>query len=334
MMFKRLFVLAAACSIIFAACNSNSTTEKKVTFENPHIQGITDRIEKNPENASLYYERGHMFHRLRQDSLALDDFKKAAKLDSTKAEYYSAIGDLMFEHKDISGSISYIEKALKINPKDPAARLKMAKMFLYTKEYTRSFSEINTVLRQDVYNPEAYFLKGMVYKDMKDTTKALSSFLTAVQVDPQYRDAVLQLGLLYSKQNDPIALKYLDNAFKIDTTDAFPLYAKGVFYQDRKQYDKAKEEYANAIYHDQQYADAYFNVGYILMQQDSFEKAWRQYDMITKMILDDHEAYYNRGLCSEMMGKKADAIADYRQALVFNRNYEAPKEGLKRLGVN
>lgn len=318
---------------VLAACKEGGKDESKdsALTRSAAIKNLTERIEQDPGNHKLYYERGRLLNRMEEDSLALEDFKAAAKLDSSKAEYFSAIGDLMFEHKDISGSIKYIQKALSLNPDDPAAHLKMAKMFVYTKDYTKAFSEINVVLRQDVYNAEGYFLKGMIYKDMKDTTKALSSFLTAAEVDPEYREAILQLALLNGYKNDPVALQYYDKAFKLDTGDVFPIYAKGVYYQDRSNFEKAKEFYREAILRDQQYANAYFNTGYILMQQDSFEKARRQYDLLTKIEPGDFEAYYNRGLCSEMLGRKDEAIADYRQALVFNANYETAKVALKRL---
>jgi tetratricopeptide (TPR) repeat protein len=322
-------------TLLLVSCKDNNTTDNQgpAALNSPAVRGLTERIAKNPENAKLYYERGRLLNRMAEDSLALEDFKKAVKLDSSKAEYFSAIGDLMFEHKDISGSIKYIQKALSLNPDDPAAHLKMAKMFIYLKDYPKAFSEINIVLRQDVYNAEGYFLKGMIYKDLKDTTKALSSFLTAEDADPEYREAILQLALLHGYKNDPVALQYYDRAFRLDTSDVFPIYAKGVYYQDRKNFEKAKEFYREAVLRDQQYTDAYFNMGYVLMQQDSFEKARRQYDLLTRIEPDDFEAYYNRGLCSEMMGRKEEAIADYRQALVFNPNYETAKQGLKRLGV-
>ena len=92
------------------------------------------------------------------------------------------------------------------------------------------------MLRQDVYHPEGYYLKGMVYKSLDDTAKAISSFLTTLQVEPDYRDAMIQLGIMYGKQGNTLALKYYDNAFRLDTLDVFPLYAKGVFFQDKNSF--------------------------------------------------------------------------------------------------
>jgi tetratricopeptide (TPR) repeat protein len=329
----RYLLNCVAISIIIASSCTNNGQNSKVDERllQDRIAPLTEKITNDVNNAALYYKRGMALKHMQEDSLALADFQKAISLDSTKAEYYSVIGDLLFEHKDIEGSVKWFERALKLNPKDITAHLKMAKMFIYVKDYTSAFAEINTVLRQDVYNAQGYFLKGIIYKDIKDTLKSISSFQTAVNMSPNYKDAVIQLGLLYSAQTNPLALKYMDNAFKLDTMDVFPLYAKGVYYQNILKYEMAKSEYKSAIMNDRQYSNAYFNIGYILIQQDSFEKAWRQFDIVTKIEVNNAEAYYNRGLCSELLGKEQSAISDYKQALTFNDKHKQAQEGIKRL---
>lgn len=322
--------------VIFACCKNGkqgADDSHNPIFKDPALKEISERISQDPKNGGLYYQRGSMLHRMKQDTLALTDFKKAISCDSSRAEYYSAVGDLLFEHKDIEGSLKWLQKALDLNKEDPAAHLKIAKLLIYTSDYPKAFTEINTVLRRDVNNPEAYFLKGMIYKNIKDTAKAISSFQTAINNAPQYKDAFVQLGILYAAKKDPVALKYYDNAFKLDTLDVSPLYDRGMYYQNLHRYEEAKAEYKNCILHDPQYPDAYFNMGWILMQEDSLEKARRQYDLVTQIAPDNADAYYNRGLCSEMMGKKDEAIADYKQVLVFDKNYQKASESLKRLGA-
>lgn len=322
--------LIIACNDQKGKNTSAVTDNDPILTSNPGLKSLTEQIQNSPEDAALYFQRGNILYRLQYDSLALRDFKKAASLDTNKAEYYSAVGDLLFENKDITGSVEWLQKAIAKNPEDQKAHLKMAKMFLYMQDHSKAFAEINVVLRKDVYNPEAYFLKGMVYKDLKDTAKALSSFQTAVQVAPDYRDAVIQLGLLFSAKKDPIALKYLENAFHADTTDVFPIFAKGVYYQTSKNYPAAKDAYKECIVRDVQYTDAYFNMGFVYMQQDSIQKAWRQFDMAVKTDPKNPSAYYNRGVCSEAMDSIKNALADYKQALYLDPNYKSPKEALER----
>lgn len=324
--------------MLFIACKNKTKTDpgndNPVFRRDVRLKSITDEIIKKPDNAALYFSRGKLLHKMKLDSLALRDYKKAAQLDTNKTEYISAVGDLMFETKDISGSIEWIQKTIRKDPTDRKAHLKIAKLFLYLQDYPKALGEINIVLRKNVYDPEGYFIKGMVYKDMKDTAKAISSFQTAVQVAPDYRDAVIQLGLMYSAKKDPVALKYFHNAYAMDTTDVFPIYATGVFYQDMNDYVKAKEEYRHCIVKNRHYADAFFNMGYILMQQDSAEKAWRQYDMVTKIDPLNPSAYYNRGICSEMMDSIKNAVIDYEQAIRLDSTYESPRIALKRLKKN
>lgn len=317
--------------VLFAACGTDSDSTEGNEFDEPALQKITADIKNNPDNAVLYFERATMLDRLEKDSLAMIDYKKAISLDSTRAEYYSAVGDMLFENKNLDGSVEWIQQALILNPKDKKAHLKLAKVFLYIEEYNKALAEINIVLRQDVYHPEGYYLKGMVYKSLEDTAKSISSFLTALQVQPEYREAMIQLGIMYSKQGNAIALEYYNNAFNLDTTNVFPLYARGVFFQDKNDFEQAKHEYTNAIIRDRYYLNSYYNLGYLYMQQDSLEKAFRQYDILTKLDPQDPEAYFNRGLCYELMGKTDEARIDYKQALLFDENYADPQEGLDRL---
>jgi len=331
------FIPVILCLVLFVACKGNK--KKTADNDNPvfksdsRLAEATDQINNDPKNAKLYFHRGLMLEKMHQDTLALNDFKKAATFDSTNAEYVSAIGDLLFEHKDVTGSLVWIKKAIKLNPTDRKAHLKIAKLFMYINDYKEAFNEINIVLRGDVYDPEAYYLKGMVYKQLKDTVKAISSFQTSLQVAPDFRDAVMQLGLLYSAKKDPLALKYLDNAYRMDSTDVLPIFAKGVYYQNTNDYATAKDYYKKCIIHDNQFVDAYFNMGYILLQQDSVDKAYRQYDLVTKIDPTNPAGYYNRGLCSEIMNKKKEAVDDYRQALTLDSTYPSPHDALKRLGV-
>jgi tetratricopeptide (TPR) repeat protein len=325
-------------TLLFLGCSNptgnKASSDKDPIFQSdPKLKKITDQINKSPTNAGLFFERGNLLYKMQLDSLALKDYKTASSLDTANAEYYSAVGTVLFEHKDLTGAVEWIQKAIKHNPDDRKAHLKIAKLFLYIKDYKRAFEEINVALRANVYEPEAYFLKGMVYKNMGDTTKAISSFLTTLNVSPDYRPAIMQLAGLYAAKKDSVALRYYDNAFRLDSTDVKPLFAKGVYYQQSKDYVAAKAEYKRCILRNRHFADAYFNLGVILLDQDSVQKAYRQYDLVAIIDPRNSTAYFNRGLCAEIMDSMSNAIRDYRIAVRLDSSYQSPKEALKRLKV-
>lgn len=320
---------------MISSCNifsdKKDNTTESVSPEISEIERISKLIEKEPRNADLYYKRGMVYQAIKKDSLALKDFQKSAIIDSTVAKYFSAVGDLLFEHKDITGSVPWFQKALSLNPNDEKAHLKMAKLFLYIEEFPKAFVEINTVLRANVYSDEAYFLKGMCYKSMKDTNKAISSFQTAVQTNPKYVDAHLQLALIYEAKKDPISLKYFENAYKADTLNLEPLYGQGMFWQKQNNFVEAKKVFKRMILRDRSYAKSYYNMGWMLMQEDSTEKAIRQFDIAIQNKPDYADAYYNRGICKEILNQNEDALADYKQAISFNVDNTSYKEAQQRV---
>lgn len=321
------FLLIVACQNTGEKQASTNTSPTRPV----EVVAWDEAIQKNPKNASAYFKRGLAFHRLGMDSLALVDFYAAVQNDSMQAMYYSAIGDLLFEHKDITGSIPWIQRAIALNPSDETAHLKMAKLFFYTEDYPKAFAEINGVLRGNVYNAEAYFLKGMCYKNMKDTNKAISSFQTAVQSDPAMGAAHLQLALMFDARRDPLALKYFENAYKADSSNLEPLYGQGMFWQNQDNYTEAKKVFQRIIGIDRTYPKSYYNIAWMLLQEDSTEKASRFFSMAIQEKPDYAEAYYNRGLCYEIMGDIKKARDDYNQALVFNPDMPACQTALKRL---
>lgn len=317
--------------ISLSSCQDETPKSPQGIVVPKEVVAISKKIETNPEDASLYFKRGILLRGADQDSLALRDFEKTIQLDSTKSKYFSAIGDLLFDKKDISGSVIWFQKAIAIDPNDETAHLKIANMFLFSKDYPKVFAEINTVLRQNVYNAEAYFLKGMCYKDMGETDRAISSFQTAVQTEPNYFDGYMQLGLLYTKKKDPIALQYFDNAIKVDSMNMEGHYAKAMYFQSQEQYEDAKKVFKQALNTNRDYAEAHYNIGWMLLQQDSTEKARREFERVLITKPNNARAYYNRGLCSEILGEDEKAIEDYKQALVFDPEFDLPTKALNRV---
>jgi tetratricopeptide (TPR) repeat protein len=315
--------------LVFIASCVDTAGTKKVDEE---LQTLSAKIKETPKDALLYFSRGQYYQKTKQDSLAVADYIKAVELDSTKSKYYSAAANLLFDLKD-KRSIPYLQKAIAINPNDVVAQLKIARIQCYTQNYPEAFKSINTVLRADVYNYEAYFLKGICYKDMGDTVSAMSSFQTASRISPENPDPYLQLGLLMSNKDVKQAVLYFENSFKADTNNVEPLNGIGMLYQQRQNNDLAKKAFIKCIEAKPGFAKAYYNIGCILMDEDSIPKAQRNFDIAVKHDPQYEEAYYNRGLCKEIQKDMAGALQDYEQAALTNPDFQLALDAKKRLGA-
>jgi tetratricopeptide (TPR) repeat protein len=72
---------------------------------------------------------------------------------------------------------------------------------------------------------------------------------------------------------------------------------------------------------------AYFKAGKAVQGLPDAEKS-------LELRPNDAETLDTRGSIFETLGRKEEAIADFRKALRINSNLESSKEGLKRLGVS
>ena len=324
--------IALLLAVLFLfSCEDEVAPVKVQTGVPKEIRSLNTKINATPQDATLYYQRAIIYRELELDSLALRDLQKSVTLDTTKALYFSAIGDLLFDKKDISGSVKWFQKAISIDPNDELAHLKIANILLYSKDYEKAFAQINAVLRQNVYNAEAYFLKGLCYKDMGQTDKAISSFQTAVQTEPKYYDGFIQLGLLHAEKKDPLALQYYENAINVDSLNYEAHYAKAMYYQTQNQFEGAKKVFKRALSIDRDYAEGHYNIGWMLLQQDSTEKAKREFERVIAIDPDNAKAYYNKGLCNEILENYKQAQADYEQAIVFDEQFDLPTKALQRV---
>lgn len=96
--------------------------------------------------------------------------------------------------------------------------------------------------------------------------------------------------------------------------DAKSYVIKGTkFFQDEK-YVRAVGAYGQAIRLDESYVDAYLGraAGYAALNQ--FDRAYKDYDRVTKIDPENGTAYYGRGWASKQMGKEAAAREDFARA--------------------
>jgi tetratricopeptide (TPR) repeat protein len=306
----------------------NPAVEKTAT----PVEALTEKIQNDPGNASLYYQRSKWNLSVKRMGAAEADIRKALSIDSSKADYYILLADISFAGFHIPNAKDAFKKSLALNPDNIDAYLKLAELNLYMKEYEESIKNANEALRLDKRRGKAYFIKGFVYKETRDTLRAISNFQTCVEQDPAYYDAIIQLGNLYATHYDPIALEYYNSALKLKPHSVEALYNRGLYYQNTGSLEKAEKDYNEILKLDPTHGFAYFNLGYIAMR---YEKDYKKAIPLFSNALahENHyvEAYYNRGFCHERIGDIQKAKADYNEALNIYPTYDLAKKALKRL---
>jgi len=103
-----------------------------------------------------------------------------------------------------------------------------------------------------------------------------------------------------------------------------------MFWQNQNKFEEAKKIFTRMVSINRQYPKSYYNMGWMLLQEDSTEKAIRQFNIAIEVKPDYADAYFNRGLCYEIQQEYQNAIHDYNQAINFNQDNNNYQIALKR----
>lgn len=144
--------------------------EKKIT-------GYNEAIQKNSDNAALYYQRGLMKYNSIDFYEAIPDFTKAIELDPTQRIYYYDRGKARQD---------YTTACLIFDP------LKLQEII---EDYTQ-------VLKQDPSHYDALLRRGIAYCEVEEFQKAIADFTKAISLKPTLANGYYHRGYAKYRNGD------------------------------------------------------------------------------------------------------------------------------------
>jgi tetratricopeptide (TPR) repeat protein len=302
----------------------------------PALDSLNRRIAEDPDNFQVYLDRAKYYSEKDNFNEAYRDISRAMEADSTQSAIYLLKGELHWLQQDVRAAYDSYKACLLAQPEDISCLLKKAAIDITLENYTVALEEINLALKKNEFLAEPYYLKGRLYKQSGDTTLAASSYQTAIERNPDYYDAYIEVGLLYAERKHDLAKEYYSTAIEIRPRSIEAWYNKAMFLQEtgarqRSRYQEAFACYDSILSIDPSFSPAWFNKGFIHLEYLA-EYAEGVDDFTTAVRLNPsyYQAFYNRGLCFESLGKKKEAEADYRKALSLKPDYTEAAKALNR----
>lgn len=315
------------------ACKPSPKAQNQSGTGLADIDQVSALIKKSPKDASLYIQRARLFMNHEGNEEAVQDCQQAIALDSLQLDYHFLLSDALTSALRSRDGLHALYKAVEIFPDSISAKLRLSKALIILKQNERSLEVCNSILNQDPTNTKAMLYSALALRELGDTTLAISGLQRLVREDPYEIDGWLILGNIQSQRHNPIALRYYDNALKVDSMCIPALHGKAIFYQNRQQWKEALQLYDAIIVQDKNYKEAYLNSGLLYQVLDSLERAERQFSLAVQVEPTYGKAWFQRGLVREKLGKPQDALQDFEQAIRFEPSMKEAHQGIERLGV-
>lgn len=319
--------------LIFSCGDSSdpSDTSSGTGVSYPEIEKATAEINNNPNRSDLYVQRAEAYVSYEAYDQAIRDLKKAIELDSSMVNAWHLLADTYMDYYNSRMAMNTMYEAAERFPDRVPTLLKLAEYQFTLQFYNPAIRTINTIIGLDPQNGDAWFWMGMVHRDEDRTIEGIRAFQKATELDPFLTDAWLECGKLLQKEENPLALRYFQNAVQLDSTNELSWHAFAEYYQEIDQFDKSLETYRRLIGLFPLYAPAYLNSGLIYFEMDSLEQARNQFDLTLKTDPTLTIAYLARANTLEKMGNAELAKQDYQQVLLLEPDNEKAVAGLKRI---
>lgn len=148
---------------------------------NMEITHKTDLIQKMPENARLYFERGDAYFYIKNYEAAIDDFLKAIELNPKDPRYFHYVGDCFSYTNQYPKAVEYYSKALEFTDYKQLVSVykQKAEVHFHMGEFENALKDINEAIKIVPSGiSDLYKLRAVIYKGLGDEENGEKDFET------------------------------------------------------------------------------------------------------------------------------------------------------------
>lgn len=317
---------------LMGACgNTPGSASVSPLDTNPAFAGINDSIRVDPKNPTLYLRRAARLAMANEYGLAYPDFKKAWSLQPGLETVipFAASLQVLGRHAE---RLELLKTAESRFPDNPQLQRLLADAYTSAGDTGSALRQYAQILNRDSADFETWYEQGLLQEQLGDTLAALNSLQRAYSLKA-VDDYGLELAHLYAEQKNPKSLEICNAILDRDSADQLidPLFIKGIYYSNTKQYPKAFAQFDSCIRRDWKTTDAYIEKGIAYFRMQDYSSAQHTFTMATTVSNTDADAYFWLGRCAEAKNQKDDAMRYYREALALDKTLVEAKERMERL---
>jgi tetratricopeptide (TPR) repeat protein len=328
----RLFLFAALISslALFVACNEERSADSGALTK-PPFKSFTDSIKSFPNDPRFYLGRALLLSQKNMHDLATADYRKAWELSGDEGVALEYASNLLLVNQP-NEALNLLKECRQKFPENLEFNRRISELYAQMGKRAEALAEYDTIIGRDSLNFMAWYEKGLLLKNLRDTPAAIEALERSFAIQPIAYTG-LALAELYSASQNPRLLQICDYIISKDSTgemvDAIML--KGIYYSDKKEYNKALEHFEECIKRDWKFTQAHIEKGIVYFEQRDYANALATFQMATTVSNTNADTYYWLGRTYEAMNDKQQARENYERSLSLDPRVREAREALKRL---
>lgn len=267
-------------------------------------------------HAGAYEGLGQAYHRLGQDSAALEAYNQAMRIDPTDANAPAGRGDVLTGRQLYDEAIADYTEAIRLDPTHSRAFAGRGIANYYRGKSEEAIPDLDRAIELDPGFIKAHSYRGAALARLGRNELALDDYNAIVRLMPENAGAYKDRGgVLYRLGRYDSALRDLDEAIRLDPRKATAYLNRGAVRNAQGQYERAIEDFDRALELNDQIAGAYSNRGLANYMIGDYDHAIADLSRAIELEPGNAITHFNRAEVFLRLGLRDRALEDYTAAV-------------------
>lgn len=219
-------------------------------------------------------------HRQQQNrDAATAAYRRATACADAQPAHFSALGGLLRDAGDATGSIEVLQRGLQRHPDAVELYNNLGISLARLEQYESALAAYKAALRRQPRYADAYNNQGIALARLARREEAADSYRQALRVRSDYPEAHNNLGITLTELGDcDAALEHYAAALAVKPDYAAAYSNRGITLTEQGRLAEAHASYAEALRIDPHYADGHMNRSLVRLLTGDFAAGWKEYE--------------------------------------------------------
>jgi tetratricopeptide (TPR) repeat protein len=266
---------------------------------------------------------------------AAEALMECLRLNAAHAEGTAALAECYYELEEFDEALSWVRKARALARGDMSVSNLEVSVLIALGRLDAAQALIRDILAREPYNREALFASGELEVARGQSAEAALRFQEAVRRYPDDRRLLISLALvLGSLGNEEGARSYIERALEQHPEDYRVYYYAAYLDAQAGRLRDALRYAEETLRYRPGYAPAQSLLASLRYRSGQYEEAVRLADTLIDRNREDVAAWYLKGIAYTQMGRRADAIRIFSEALSIDGEDEFIRANLEDLLIS